>query len=102
MHCSRHNRESLMKVTSKQDSDSSKRFVCFIEQISQEAINRSHSMFMLHWHFIPDDDFCLPQDIIHERISLYPSYRRVCDGDWNFKSGMSCSSTLKQERSNSR
>src|SRR6266567_4545527 len=75
--CPGYNRECLAKVTSKQNSNSPKRLGCFTKKISQEMINRCHSMLVLHRNFIPDNYFCLLQDLMHEGISLDPCYRCV-------------------------
>jgi hypothetical protein len=63
------NREDLAKVTTKDNSDASKRTVR-LQEVLEGAIKSLNGMTMLHGSFIPDDDGSLLQETMMVRVGL--------------------------------
>ncbi len=40
-----------------------------LQQIRKRAIHERETMFMLHWHFVLDDQLCTSQKLVEMRIA---------------------------------
>ena len=80
-------RQGLPKVTSKENSDSSKWQVS-VEQIMKRMIHTLNHMMMLRAYFIPDDKRGLLKELVKRIILFDVAGTLLMAGDRDFESGM--------------
>jgi hypothetical protein len=81
-------RQSLSKVTNKEDSDATKEPITIfqsIQEVLESTVDGFWAITMLHRSFIPYDDFCPAKDLMHGVILRNSASGSIIDGDGDFE-----------------